>query len=331
MLGMMVLLSVRVRSFSTTRGNRNVFLLQKRSLSLLQRPSTSVAEVEPEATDRENKTTPSKEKTDASATSRRQLWLDLRGTSLFPHEALGFLQQVFSRESMDTEDLEDKSDPQLIRNQIDRILVSEDIFLKVQSSKNPDLDLLHAVKDDLIRTNRETGQSFPIGKILTCDDESSLDPLLALDTVSQGGWVVIDSDAETNEESIAINKEQQVTSLLQFLSSASTPSLSSGPGTLFLPGLRVDNILASQLRGGIAISCPTKTFLMQMATALQQFRCNDMLTTTTDSGIMLPTGKMNPRVVNSPALQTALVLPFDVQLWKTALDLLQVEDDQELL
>lgn len=258
----------------------------------------------------------------SSVPSNRQLWLDLRSTSLSPYEAVGFLRQVLVEEDMEGQEQNEN----FVENSIDRILLSEDVFLKVLNSKNDalqDMDFSYAVQDDLIHSSREEGHSFPMGKILSCKPDTVLDPMLALDTVSKGGWVVVDSDDEADEA--VLRKAQQVSSLLQFLSSASTSS-STGPDSLFLPGIS-ESIATT--RGGIAICCSTKNFLLQTATALQQLRCADMITTSTESGIILSTG-MSARPAGSQPLKAALVLPFDLQLWKIALDLQQMEEDQDL-
>jgi hypothetical protein len=259
---------------------------------------------------------------EASVPSNRQLWLDLRSTSLSPDEALGFMRQVLSEEDMDNQ----KQDENIVDSSIDRILVSEEIFFKVMNSENgahQEIDLFYAVQDDLIQRNFQEEESFPMGKILRCEPDTILDPLLALDTISNGGWVVVDPNDEADEA--VLRKEQQVSSLLQFLSSASTSS-STGPDSLFLPGPS-ESTAAS--RGGIAICCSAQNFLLQMATALQQLRCSDMIATSTESGIFIPTG-ISARPTGSQSLQTALVLPFDTQLWKIALDIKQMEEDQHI-
>lgn len=320
----------------STRGTSASFLapgtlFHQRSHSprIIQR-SNSVAEVEPdEITDQAETDILGEESPGTSPPSNsRQLWLDLRGTSLFPLEALGFLQQILSEDSNEgIMETMDTSDPRHVQNKIDRILVSEDMFLKVSSSKNAqknqELDLLYTVNDDLIERTGE--MSIPIGKILPCHRESTLDPLLALDTVSQSGWVVVDAHAEADDESAV---QEQVTSLMQFLPSTSAPSFSSGSESLFLPKMSENSAAPS---GGVALCCPTKTSLIQMATTLQQFRCSDMMTTTTDSGIVLPTGMLDPRASGNSRLRTALVVPFEAQLWKVALDLQTMEDDEDFI
>jgi hypothetical protein len=323
-LRMIALLSIGVQSFSSRTASRHAFLCS-RALSQRHRPTgvvqrlSSVVTVEPE----ENiDGRAGAEAAEASVPSNRQLWLDLRSTSLSPQEALTFMRQVLSEEDMDNQE----EGQNIVDTSIDRILVSEEIFFKVLKSENgapQEIDLLYPVQDDLMRRGFLEEESFSMGKILKCEPDTYLDPLLTLDTVSKGGWVVVDPNDEADEA--VLRKEQQVSSLLQFLSSASTSS-SAGPENLYLPG---PSETTAAPRGGIAICCSTQNFLVQMATVMQQLRCGDMLTTSTESGIFLPTS-VSARSDGSLPLQTALVLPFDTQLWKIALDMKQMEEDQHI-
>ena len=318
-LSMIALLSIGVQSFSSRTASRHAFLCS-RTLSQRQRPTgvvqrlSSLVTVEPEG-DIDGRA-------EASVPSNRQLWLDLRSTSLSPQEALTFMRQVLSEEAIDNHE----EGENIVDSSIDRILVSEKIFFKVLKSENgapQQIDILYPVQDDLMQRNFQEEQSFPMGKILKCEPDTFLDPLLTLGTVSKGGWVVVDPNDEADEA--VLRKEQQVSSLLQFLSSASTSS-SAGPDNLYLPG---SSETTASPRGGIAICCSTQNFLVQMATVMQQLRCGDMLTTSTESGIFLPTS-VSARSDGSLPLQTALVLPFDTQLWKIALDMKQMEEDQNI-
>jgi hypothetical protein len=329
---MIAFLSIGVQSFSSRASSRYAFLCS-RALSRRQGPTeviqrlSSVVTVEPEGNidgraGAEISTTEKAVEASVPSNSNRQLWLDLRTTSLSPQEALTFMRQVLSEEDIDNEEQGEN----IVDSSIDRILVSEEIFFKVLKSEKgapQEIDLVYPLQDDLMRRNFQEGESVPMGKILKCEPGTYLDPLLTLDTVSKGGWVVVDPNDAADEA--VLRKEQQVSSLLQFLSSASTSS-SAGPDNLYLPG---PSETTATLRGGIAICCSTNNFLVQMATTLQQLRCSDMKTTSTESGIFLPTGTSS-RSDGSLPLQTALVLPFDTQLWKIALDMKQMEEEQNI-
>jgi hypothetical protein len=80
--------------------------------------------------------------------------------------------------------------------------------------------------------------------------------------------------------------------------------------------------------GGLAISCPDKNILLQMnAILMQSLYSSSVLTTVTDSGILLPTGMSQES--SSASMPRALMIPFDAVLWRTALDLQQSEESQE--
>jgi hypothetical protein len=321
---MIALLSIGVQSFSSRTASRHAFVCS-RVLSLRQRPTGVVQRLSSFVTVEPGGNIDGRagaEAVEASVPSNRQLWLDLRTTSLSPQEALTFMRQVLSEEDIDNEEQGEN----IVDSSIDRILVSEEIFFKVlkaEKGAQQEFDLIYPVQDDLMRRNFQEGESVPMGKILKCEPGTYLDPLLTLDTVSNGGWVIVDPNDAADEA--VLRKEQQVSSLLQFLSSASTSS-SAGPDNLYLPGPLETT---ATLRGGIAICCSTNNFLVQMATTLQQLRCSDMKTTSTESGIFLPTGTSS-RSDGSLPLQTALVLPFDTQLWKIALDMKQMEEEQNI-
>ena len=90
--------------------------------------------------------------------------------------------------------------------------------------------------------------------------------------------------------------------------------------------------------GGIAISCTSKTMIVEIASIyhslLQQSGVGGIGTTTTESGILIPTSptsseeeesdstnrssNMSSSSNDGDVIKTAILLPFDVMLWRTA-------------
>ena len=271
--------------------------------------------------------------------SARKLWLDLRKTALSPQEALYFLEDRVVSEK-------EKS----ISNLVDCILLSEKGFSKAAAAPSQSFDKLsmHQMNlmyvtdtgQQLIASNDDTQQSFPAGKVMTCHSGQMLDPFFALEAISsidgRPGWIVVDSDDELEEKeqqfqeqrkpSSSSWREEQITSLYEFLST----SLSAPKDTASVLSSKIESGLqlilpggtSGSSGGGMAVSCPTKTAFLGMSAALMKTECaTQMITSTTDSGIVLPTGMQTSSTSIANPFATALILPVDIALWQTVFDL----------
>ena len=255
----------------------------------------------------------------------REYWLDLRDTAILPNEALEFLEQNLFQEER-KEDFEDVSN---IISLVDRIILSEDLFQKALSHESSaKLNLLYSPEGDdiLVASDPAMQQSFPTGKVVLCSDSEILDPLEALDTTSDGGWLLVDSEISNERDSMDW-LASQVSGLIQFLLSSSGSS--NGPSTALSSGLLMPTLsgdISGPSRGGVAILCRNRATFLQTNSALEESLGTAMITTSTDSGIILPTG-MPERPGCESRLRTAIVLPFDVMLWETARDLRALSDE----
>jgi hypothetical protein len=186
-----------------------------------------------------------------------------------------------------------------------------------------------------------------------------LDPMAALDIYSRVEIVFVDSNDQiadaTDDKNVALSSWlDQVEGLVQFLSSVSvqptavvdeeSSNIYDTGGLLMISGGQKDK---SQNRNssspsrssaaGIAISCPNKQVFVRMDAMIMSlsFSSGDSIasstTTTTDSGILIPNAAADePRFLvaedfgsSSTAGATttmAFVLPLDVNLWKTVLE-----------
>jgi hypothetical protein len=237
--------------------------------------------------------------------SKRQLWLDLRGTMLSPKEAFAFLQQSVFDNAVD------EADGLSMYDVIDRVLVSEQDFCVSNNDKEQVDFLYETTNGDLVLNLSETHQSVVMGKVVSCWASDMINPLTTLETTSTGQWIVL--DVKTNDDDELISWMQtQVASLLTFLSTTSLSAISLNSGLTIPSG--------GALAGGIAITCPTRKSLCHMDSILTNIMCDTMISSSTDSGILLSTGARDTKD-SSSSISAALVLPFDSLLWSTILEL----------
>jgi hypothetical protein len=235
--------------------------------------------------------------------SGREVWLDLRGTAISPREACKFLGELLS----------EADDGIHITDFMKRVLVDEvDFFQRSDAHDVDDVSsILYAssTERDLIAASDEIKkQSTAFGTILTIQTNQNLDPMLALEIVlEQGRWVLLEADWNDSVDWIC----EQVASLYAFLLSY---DFSVEPGSLIVPTLPRE----SRLTGGVAISIPTKAALMKLESTLTTTAFSRQMKSSNKSSVLLPTG------VTDSKLQTALILPFDADLWRLLIDLKQV-------
>ena len=286
------------------------------------------------------------------STKCEQLWLDLRDTAFFPHEALRFLQdQCCNRDDNNHQPafLQEAGGAALL-HLIDGVLVSQDMFEKIALQESQIIGkqsfvLFYETDDtkELIANSASAQMSIPVGKIA-----EDIDPMLALDVVvDQKKWLLLDPKytykSDTEDDSAATTKAQ-VSSLLQFVS-ASSMTLSPGERFTSSSGLIVPGLTGASdddspessttTRGGIAIVCPDQSAFLNMDLSVAEFRSSVRPTTTTESGLLVPSDESNSLDDTGHTIDdetfllpsTALILPLDLRMWQTAMVLRQMEDD----
>jgi hypothetical protein len=141
---------------------------------------------------------------------------------------------------------------------------------------------------------------------------------------------------------------QQITDLIQFLSSSSSniqnENYKVGISGLFLPEIYHTNTQESiQQRavrnditihgsgGGMAVLCPDRTSFVNIDTMFAMVRNSEYIgcTTTTKSGICIPSLQNDIDSTRSPTFATALVLPLDVTIWETAYNVRSMQQHDE--
>uniref|UniRef100_A0A7S2HI02 Uncharacterized protein n=1 Tax=Helicotheca tamesis TaxID=374047 RepID=A0A7S2HI02_9STRA len=184
-----------------------------------------------------------------------------------------------------------------------------------------------------------------VGKVMpppTNDNPSVLllDPILAMDTITSNKWVLVDTTS-SNTKNSETERYESITSLVEFMGGI----LSSNPSSPLLlhttPTTHDDT--TNHEKGGIALSCTTKQDIFQAGVSIQSLLCSQSSSAVqmTESGILLPhimereEAEFEEGVVDSTMIQrdgddgggvggggvirSAVVLPFDAMLWKSAL------------
>lgn len=254
---------------------------------------------------------------------KQQLWIDLRETSLFPHEANTFLMdQLFSDEPAINGDLERiMKDPVTSAKPLfDGALVSESMLQSIienrssGSSNAPYILLYTPVEGNQLLIDESLSQkSYVIGRTIICDRNNRLDPLSAVETVvAKQNWLLVDY---RDRGATAIN---QVLDVLQLLS--------SNAASMSLEDLLRNEKSPSQsefgLKGGIAVTCNDVNSFMTLDSKITEMQTFASMrgTSTTKSGLIVP------NVIDSQAADDslssvptmALILPLDLALWNTA-------------
>jgi len=152
-------------------------------------------------------------------------------------------------------------------------------------------------------------------------------PFEAIQILSSGKWLVLGSEEENYNENDNDDDDERETMRMNavgnFLEIASTASgvgswgSSTEANGLVLP-TGGDSISSGDRSndqqgdvGGVAVKCSTKSAIMKLASALQLLNPG---VTTTDSGIIIQSAHDAAATIG-----TAVLLPFDVNLWQAAL------------
>jgi hypothetical protein len=243
-------------------------------------------------------TIPEEDEETTNSWSPFELWLDLRGTAITPRTALSRLHSPFP---------------------IAVVIVSEleaSRALQFWKQGDPDIMFVEGVSGLLCDAK---DASIRYGTVITVAGSSFIDPTPALDTTAKGGWVLVDT--KDNSDNIQ-ERHEAISSLVDFLiggASLGSGFLTLGPEQVTPQG-GADRFECNNENGGIAIACQTKADVVQAANALKFIDIGSLVTT--ESGILLRTGPTAPTDSVSScnlSLESALVLPFDMPLWETAI------------
>jgi hypothetical protein len=136
----------------------------------------------------------------------------------------------------------------------------------------------------------------------------------AMQTLSEGKWIILSGEEEEPGSKAEVLRIEAIDKFLDIASAAtagnwgSTSEMESG----LLLRVDVTSEDESSTAGGVAVVCSTKSVVVGLASILQVMQSG--LSTSTESGIILQGSSDG----SSPSLPTALILSFDVGLWKAA-------------
>lgn len=245
-----------------------------------------------------------------------ELWLDLRGTEVHPRTAVDYLMKELEQEGL----LFLQEDPL-----IEKVLLSDSSFQKLLNVSDPFVEAAEILyppeNGDGFLASSRSGLSLPFGNIMPIPRDNSVavgDPMMAMRILGDGKWIVLENEERELDPDKESLRMDAISSFLDIASTASTGQWEvSAPRNENVSGLIVQSKKAvgdTTERGGVAVHCPTKSFLVQLALVLQCLK-SVSTATMTESGIIIQGGS----AVYVPSLPTAVLLPFDLLLWKTAM------------
>jgi hypothetical protein len=273
-----------------------------------------------------------------------ELWLDLSGTALAPTDAaVRDLEAALRRlrrgaaEGGGGVPGDEAEDPTTPAPFFDRVLVSAEACPAAQASSAP-LDVVGLTgAGELVPVHPRGGSDArppaPIGWALGARPDGHLDPVAALGAVARGGWILV--DATDRVAAPPLPAIDRIGALFEFLSAALSPSPGGRPAAAPLSaGSDSDFCGAGALppseEGGVAVRCAAAPRLAELF-GLRAAHLLSRGAAATGSGIAVPRpqrggGAGSSRsdresVASQPNLRAALLLPLDLALWETAIDL----------
>lgn len=260
-----------------------------------------------------------------SQTQETQFWLDLRRTAFHPKAAIDEIETQLGR----TLTTSSSSSPPLVN----RILLSENVFQNLIDSHDPYIAaapiLYQSSKNDTIFSLSSQGLSTPFGSLVSTPSDATVpvkDPIQAIQMITNGKWLLLgkkegeEDDLGDHVESMRI---ESVGNFLDIVSTAAAPELGttlSETKGLVLPKRATQTTSNLQQEGeilrigGVAVTCSTKSAILKLAFKLQLMMKPGAMNSVTDSGIILETNVEESSPIAT--LATAVVIPFDVHLWK---------------
>lgn len=264
---------------------------------------------------------------------KHQLWLDLRGTAILPHEAVQFLEELLldDDEKKDDDDENDTTDRPLLRTTswlVDGVLVPEALVDRVvarwttmndddelhEPGRNP-YSILYTTTTDQLVWLRPNAPPSVVGRTVQVEKGGVPDPAMAVDTVmEQHNWLLLEDIGDGAEAMQAA----QIPTLLQVLSSSSsfaTTTTESGLwwGTPAVPG------------GGIAIQCNDFLSFVAVDATIAEMTSTAQLcgTSRTESGLLVPAASTKEAATDAESTipSTALLLPLDLSIWRDVLEI----------
>jgi hypothetical protein len=244
-----------------------------------------------------------------------ELWLDLRGTAVHPRVAIDYILEQLRE---DGSFLSDEAESGFI----DRVLLSDRHFQSLLESSDTYVETSEILyetddTDGLVALSRNS-LSMPFGILESMPSDGGpavADPMKAMQTLSEGKWIILSGEEEEPGSKAEILRIEAIDKFLDIASAAKAGnwgSTSEMEGGLLLRADVPSEDESSITAGGVAVVCSTKSVVVGLASILQVMQSG--LSISTESGIILQGSSDG----SSSSLPTALILSFDVGLWKAA-------------
>lgn len=245
-----------------------------------------------------------------------ELWLDLRSTAIHPKAAMDYLESQLGSTT----------------HFVDRILLSEQMFQNLIDYSDLYLRasriLYHNSENDSILSATGDGLSVPFGSFLPFPSNAVVvveDPIQAIQIISGGKWLVLGNEGDNVDHD---EESKRLDGIRNFMEIACTASGAGAWGSsvdskgLVLPTSPFETKGESSTYGvgGVAIKCYSTSALMKLASAIHLMRPG-LMTSVTNSGIVIQNTDDPP-----PSLSTAIILPFDVEMWEASILVFPKED-----
>jgi len=261
-----------------------------------------------------------------------EFWLDLRRTAFHPKAAIDEIETQLGRTlTTSSSSSSSSSSPPLVN----QILLSEKIFQNLINSNETYIAtapiLYQSSKNDTIFSLSSQGLSTPFGSLISTPSDATvpaIDPIQAIQMITDGKWLLLgkkEGEEDDLGDLVESMRIESVGNFLDIVSTAAAPELGitlSETKRLVLPKPKRSTQTTSNLQQegellrncGVAVTCSTKSAILKLAFKLQLMMKPGTMNSVTDSGIILETNveKSSP----TATLATAVVIPFDVNLWK---------------
>jgi len=248
-----------------------------------------------------------------------ELWLDLRGSATHPKAAVQYILDELEEDALllpsDRDGL------------IEKVIMSDSSFQSLVNTSDPFVstsEILYQPEgtvDGYVALSRN-GLSLPFGAAVCMPSDSAIavrNPVEAMKMLGDGRWVLLQNDVRGTDPCNELLHIDAIGSFLDIASTASTQKWDTSTGQddereakLILKG-DVSVTAQQRIRGGVAVSCSSKSFFIQLASMFESFQSASS-TTVTESGIIIH----GVSDFSAPKLPTALILPFDTSIWRAA-------------
>lgn len=244
------------------------------------------------------------------------LWLDLTGTAISPSDSAVQVLHTAILSSIAT----DKVSSSLKSSRFwKKVVVGGGDCISACSDSFRSVACREVLPDATVSNECTFHSAIVTGDILQFQAAGMIDPLLALDAVVAGKWLMIDCSADDSKSNDPF--PDRLECLLEFLSSAASSRYPSGSARAF-------DSVGQRRFGGVSIRCRDIAGLVHCFRVLTR-NLSFYHSATTESGLLVPSSRVSKfrssdeKKREAPAFGVSIALPLDSHLWETALSFIE--------